>query len=101
MSDDEYEVLRISISWGLLSILAFAAAIVLHIFGWRFFGLGIARLALWTLGLSAGGFVLGLIGLRVGRGRRAARLGTFLNGVVLFCVFVLLPVSFYVSRMLR
>ncbi|MCP3956467.1 MAG: hypothetical protein GY719_01300 [bacterium] len=101
MSDEDYEVLRISISWGLLSILVFLIVITLQIYGWRTLGINIAQLALSTLGLSVLGLALGLIGLKFGRGRRAAKVGTFLNGVVLFCVFVLLPVSFYVSRLLR
>ena len=90
-----------SISWGALSIAAFMVIMTLQIFGFTVFGLRIAQITMATLGLSALGFSLGLIGMRLGRGRKAARLGAFLNGVVLFCVFVLLPVTFQVLRALR
>ena len=77
------------------------AIMAIQFFGYTFFGLRLAQMALSTLGLSALGFTLGLIGMRFGRGRRAARLGAFLNGVVLFCVFVLLPLTFQILRALR
>lgn len=98
---DDYEVIRVSISWGALSILAFIALMTLQVFGFRVFGLRLGQLTAATLALAFAGFVLGLIGTRLGRARRAAKVGLFLNGVVLFCVFVLMPLTFQVLRSLR
>ena len=98
--EDDYAVVRVSIGWGTLSILAFAIVLALQLFGRQVFGLRLIQVVGATLPLSFVGLALGLIGTRLGRGRKAAKLGAFLNGVVLFCVFVLLPVVFQVLKRL-
>lgn len=97
---DDYQVIRISISWGALSVVAFLLLMGLQIFGIRFFQLRLTQVTVATLTLSIAGFVLGLVGMRAKSGRRAARLGVFLHGTVLFCVFVLVPLTFQVLRRL-
>lgn len=96
--DDDYEVVRISISWGMLSIVAFAVILTLQMFGIRVLGLSLAQVVGATLVLSFVGFALGLVGVRFGRARGAAKLGAFLNGVVLLCIFILLPLTFAILR---
>ncbi|MEM7351793.1 MAG: hypothetical protein AAF657_13430 [Acidobacteriota bacterium] len=98
--DGDYEVIRLSISWGMLSLLAFASLLTVQLFGPRVFGMAFERAVALTLPLSLGGFVLGLVGLRYGDGPQIARLGVFLNGVVLLCIFVLLPATFFIMRRL-
>ncbi len=97
----DYGVVRLRINLGILSIAAFALILVAHLFGMRVFRLSIAMVTGATLLLSVGGLVTGLLGMRFGRRRRTARLGVFLNGAVLFCFFVILPVTFWVLRWLR
>ncbi len=94
--DEDYEVIRVSISWGLLSILVFAAILTTQLFGLRVFGLRLSQVVAATLPLSVAGLILGGIGLKFGRARRAAKVGVFLNGVVLFCVFLLVLMTFRV-----
>ena len=95
---DDYEVFRLSISWGMLSIMAFVVVLMLQMFDSGTFGLTSFQAVAATLPLSFLGFVLGVLGIRYGRGQRAARIGVFLNGVVLCCIFVLLPVTFQILR---
>ncbi len=95
---DDYEVIRLSISWGALSILAFLLLMALQVGGARFLDLRLFQVVVATLALAAAGFVFGLVGMKFGRGRQAARLGVFFNGAVLFSVFVLVPL---VSALLR
>ncbi len=97
--DDDYQVVRLRISWGSLSVVAFIVILILQLFG-RQFGANLIEVNLGTMALSAAGFVLGLIGLKLGDSRGAARLGAFLNGVVLLCIFVILPVTFMILRRL-
>ena len=97
---DDYEVIRLSISWGVLSIAAFLALISLQLFGVSYLRLSYLRVFVATLALAFVGLALGLTGLRIGRGRRSARVGVFLNGVVLLCIFVLVPVVFSILRRL-
>lgn len=97
--DDDYEVIRVSISWGMLSILVFAVILTTQLFGLRVFGLRLSQVVA-TLPLSVAGLVLGGIGFKFGRARRAAKIGLFLNGVVLFCVFVFVPLAFLARRWL-
>ena len=92
----DYEVIRISISWGALSIALFVLLMALVIFG----DLRLAQFVFATLSLSIAGSVVGLVGFRFGRSRRAARVGLFLNGVVLVCYFVLVPLIYQVLRRL-
>ncbi len=97
--DNDYQVIRLSVTWGSLSVVAFVAIVVLNL-GARWFGLGLFKIIGATMALSASGFVLGLIGLKLGNSRGAARVGAFLNGVVLLCIFVILPVVFMILRRL-
>lgn len=97
----DYEVVRLSIGWGSVSILAFATILTLQMFGFRVFGLDLSQVVVATLPLALSGFACGLIGLRFGRGRGAAKVGTFLNGIVLLCIFVLLPLTYQVTKWLR
>jgi len=98
--DEDYEVLRISITWGGLSIAAFALVMGLQIFGVNSLQLSYLEVIAATFALSFAGLALGLVGMKIGRGRRSARLGVFLNGVVLFCIFVLVPLTWRVLRRL-
>ncbi len=95
--EDDYQVIRLSVNWGSTSIVAFAAVVILNM-GGRFLGLGLFQIIGATLALSIAGFLLGLIGLKFGRGRGAARVGVFLNGVVLLCNLVILLVAFLIMR---
>ena len=97
--ENDYQVIDLSISWGMLSVVAFAAVLALQLFG-RVLGVGLREVIFGTLALSIAGFILGLIGLKLGRSRGAARVGAFLNGVVLLVIFVILPVAFQVLRRL-
>ena len=97
--DNDYQVINLSISWGMLSIVAFAVILTLQVFG-RVLGVTLAQMTLVTLSLAFVGFAVGLVGLRSGRGRGAARVGAFLNGTVLLCVFVILPVAYQILRRL-
>jgi len=98
--DDDYEVIRISISWGMLSILVFGVILTTQLFGWRVFGLRLSQVVAATLPLSVAGVILGGIGLKFGRARRAAKIGIFLNGVVLLCVFSLVLLTLKALRWL-
>ncbi len=97
--DNDYQVINLSISWGLVSVLAFTAVLVLQLLGGRL-GVNVAEMFLGTLLLAAAGLLCGLIGLRFGRSRGAARVGAFLNGTVLLCVVVILPFVFQILRRL-
>ena len=94
--DDDYQVIRLSISWGALSILAFVAILVLQLFS-RHLGISLPQMIGATALLGLGGFAIGLVGLRFGRAPGAARVGVFLNGAVLG-IFLLVPI---VSGILR
>ncbi len=97
--ENDYQVIRLRVSWGALSVLAFAAVLTLQLFG-RVLGVSLREVIAGTMGLSVAGFALGLIGLRYGRSRGAARAGAFLNGVVLLCIFVILPATAMILRRL-
>ncbi len=97
--DDDYQVIRLRVSWGALSVVAFVSILSLQMFGDRL-GISLAQMIGGTLALSVAGFALGVIGLRFGRSRGAARAGLFLNGVVLACVFIILPVAHQILRRL-
>ncbi len=96
--ENDYQVISLSISWGMLSIAAFAVILTLQLFG-RVLGVSLAQVIGATLVLSIAGFALALIGLRFDRGRGAATVGAFLNGVVLG-IFLLVPVASQVLRRL-
>ena len=96
--ENDYQVISLSISWGMVSITAFVAIVALQIFD---LGANLTQVVFATMGLAIGGFALGLIGLKFGRSRVAARTGAFLNGVVLLCIIVILPVTLMVLRWLR
>ncbi len=97
--ENDYQVIPLSITWGSMSIVAFVIILILQLSG-RMLGLGLFQIIGATLGLSVAGFVLGLIGLKFGRSHGAAKVGAFLNGVVLLCIFVILPVVFQILRRL-
>ncbi len=97
--ENDYQVIRLRVSWGMLSVLAFAAVLTLQLFG-RTLGVSLAQATGGTLVLSVAGLALGLVGLRCGKSRGAARLGAFLNGVVLLCIFVILPATSMILRRL-
>ncbi len=97
--DDDYQVVRLRISWGALSVAAFVVGMVLQLLGWRL-GVSLGQLTAATMALSVAGCALGLIGLRFGKSRGAARVGAFLNGVVLLCIFILLPAAYTILRRL-
>lgn len=99
-ANDDYEVVRLSIGWGALSILAFASMLIVQLGGSRVLGLSVAQATVLILPLSGVGFVLGTIGVKYGRDSRLARLGVFLNGIVLFCILVLLPLTTQILRRL-
>ncbi len=98
---DDYGVVHVSLSWGFLSLLAFLVVVTFQLFGSEVLHLQFNYIIFSTLILSPVGFVLGLIGLKFGRSPQIAKVGVFLNGVVLFCIFVLLPVTFAILRSLR
>ncbi len=95
--DDDYQVIRLRISWGFLSIIAFVGILALQI---DTLGVSLPQMIGGTLVLAISGFVLGLIGLKFGRSRGAARAGVFLNGTVLG-LFVLVAVGSVLMRQLR
>ena len=97
--ENDYQVISLSISWGLVSVLAFAAVLALQLLGRRF-GVGVPQMFGGTLLLSVVGLICGLVGLRVGHARGAARVGAFLNGVVLLCITIILPFVFQILRRL-
>ncbi len=88
--DDDYQVIRLKASWGAVSIVAFAAILILQMFG-HMLRVSLPQVIGGTAALALAGFALGLIGLRFGRSRGAARAGTFLNGAVLG-IFVLVAI---------
>ncbi len=94
--EDDYQVIRFRIGWGTLSILSFAAILAIQLFG-RWLEISLVRSIIATALLAIGGLVLGLIGLKFGRARGAARVGVFLNGAVIG-ILLLVPL---VSGILR
>ena len=96
--DDDYQVIRLRVSWGAVSIVAFAAILILQLFG-RWLRFSLPQVIFGTAGLALAGLVLGLVGLRFGRSRGAARAGAFLNGAVLG-IFVLVPIVTGILRRL-
>ncbi|MEM7584139.1 MAG: hypothetical protein AAF560_12200 [Acidobacteriota bacterium] len=96
--NDDYDVIQISLNWGFLSLLAFLTIVTFQMFGTDFLHLRLTHVIFSTLVLAPVGFVLGLIGLKFGRSPQIARVGVFLNGVVIFCVLVLLPLTFAILR---
>ena len=94
---DEYSVVRIRPSWGLLSIFIFAYSLPirywLRFLPWHPFQYWSqpGRVVLATLGLSILGMIVAGFGLRAaaapgahqGRGHGLSRIGLFLNGAVL------------------
>ena len=97
--EDDYQVVRLSIGWGPVSILTFVAILILQIFGNRF-GASLGQVIFGTMAMAAAGLILGLIGLKFGHSRDAARAGAFLNGVVLLIIFIVLPVFYQIMRRL-
>ncbi len=97
--DDDYQVIRLRVSWGAVSILAFAAILTLQLFG-HWLRVSLPQVILGTAALALAGLVLGLIGMKFGSGRGAARIGAFLNGAVLG-IFVLVPIVTGILRQLR
>ncbi len=97
--DDDYQVIRLRVSWGAVSILAFAAILTLQLFG-RLLKVSLQQVIFGTAALALAGLVLGLIGMRLGRSRAAARVGAFLNGAVLG-IFLLVPIVTGILRQLR
>ncbi len=95
-ADNDYQVIRLSISWGATSIIAFAGILIIQRFP-SALGISLPQMIGGTALLAITGLALGLIGLKFGRSRGAARIGTFLNGTVLG-LFVLVPI---VSGILR
>ncbi len=87
--DDDYQVIRLRVSWGAVSIAAFIGILILQLFG-RWLRVSLPQVIGGTAALALTGLVLGLIGLKFSRSRGAARVGTFLNGAVLG-IFVLVP----------
>ena len=99
--EEDYEVFRLSIGWGMLSILVFVLILALQVFDTGIWGLSSGQAVAATLPLSVIGFVLGLLGVKYNRGQSSARIGVFLNGAALFCIFVLLPITSQVVRRLN
>ncbi len=97
--EEDYQVIRLKVSWGALSVIAFVTVLTLQLFG-RTLGVSLRDVIGATMALSVAGFVLGLIGLWFGKSRGAARAGAFLNGVVLLCIFVILPATYMILRWL-
>ncbi len=97
--DDDYQVIRLRVSWGAVSILAFAGILILQLFG-RWLQVSLRQVIFGTAALALAGLVLGLIGMKFGRGRAAARIGAFLNGAVLG-IFLLVPIVTGILRQLR
>ncbi len=93
---DDYQVIRLQISWGACSVLAFAAILAIQLLG-RWLGISLVQSIVSAALLAIVGLILGLIGLKFGRARGAARVGVFLNAVVIG-MFLLLPL---VSGILR
>ena len=102
MSEDDYEVIPIKISWASLSVFCFLltlpARYLLQFLPWR-----PQRIWMWPLipplvilGLSTVGFAAGWIGLYFSSSRGVAKTGMFLNGVVLAIVLAVAAVWFYI-----
>lgn len=96
--DDDYQVIRLKVSWGAVSIVAFTAILILQLFG-RWLRVSLPQVIFGTAALALAGLVLGLIGLRFGQSRGAARVGAFLNGSVLG-IFLLVPIVTGILRRL-
>jgi len=96
--DNDYQVIRLSITWGATSVGIFVVVLGLQVFG-RALGVSLAQVIGASFALAVAGLALGLIGLRFGRSRGAARAGAFLNGVVVG-IFVLAPVAAQILRWL-
>lgn len=96
--DNDYQVIRLSISWGMFSIAAFVGVLTLQVFGPQL-GVNLIQVIGGTMALSMGGFAAGLIGLKFGNNRGGAKVGAFLNGVVLLCLFIILPAFQVLSRL--
>ncbi len=99
--DEDYAVVSVPLSWGTVSLACFALLLLIQLGGHRWLGLGLGVVALSTVPLSLSGLIAGAIGWKRGKSRKTARMGVFLNGIVLFCYFVVLPVTFFVLRWLR
>ncbi len=100
--DNDYQVIRISLNWGALSISALAVTLTVNVAGDNL-GASFGQLVAATMGLSVIGLAFGLIGMKFGRHRGAARVGAFLNGVVVaifLAIAALLPVMFQILRRL-
>ena len=102
MAEDDYEVIPLKVSWAALSILFFLLALpardLLQLLPWR-----PQRPWIWPLvppmvilGLSFLGLLSGLLGLKFSDRRGMARIGTFLNGVVLAIVLAIAAAWFYI-----
>ncbi len=98
--DNDYQVIRFSLRWGSLSIFMFVATLAVNVVGDNF-GANVRQLVTATMGLSFVGLLLGLIGLKFGRGGRgAARAGVFLNGTVVGVFLIIMPVVYQILRRL-
>lgn len=100
--DNDYEVISLQLHWASFSILFFLltlpAEYLLGFLPWR-----PQRIWLWPLvpplvilGLSILGFACGWIGYRFSDKKRTARVGMFLNGVVLAIVLSMVAVWLYI-----
>ncbi len=102
MTEEDYEVISLKISWAILSISCFLltlpAKYLLHLLPWR-----PQPIWLWPLvppvvilGLSILGFVMGWIGVRFSQRRSLAKVGMFLNAVVLTIITFMILLWFYI-----
>ncbi len=98
---DDYDVVHVSLNWGILSLVAFLIVVTFQVFDLGFLNVSLVHVMRITMVLTPVGFILGLIGMKFGDGRQIAKIGAFLNGVVLFCILVLLPLTSTVLRLIR
>ncbi len=102
MAEEDYEVIALRISWPMVSIgcflLTLPAKYLLGFLPWR-----PQPIWLWPLvpplvifGLSILGFVVGWIGFRYSERQGLAKVGMFLNGVVLAIVVLMILLWLYI-----
>lgn len=102
MADDDYEVISLKISWAALSILSFLLTLpardLLQLLPWRPQNIWLWPLVppMVILGLSILGFLFGALGLKYSAHRGMAKIGMFLNGVVLAIVLALTALWFFI-----
>lgn len=98
--DDDYQVIRLSLRFGSLSILMFVTTLAVHVVGDNF-GANVGQMVFATFGFTGAGLVLGLLGLKFDRGGRgAARAGVFLNGSVVGIFLIILPAVYQILKRL-